>query len=275
MRKSIFAAFCLLLSVYAGCGPQAKTKTEPGDDAQPSKTAGEQTAETAEQKPPREPPIHVEPKTYEEVLDAIYDFASADPKDRCPAICVNVNRTGLKEIMHGDTPKKRLSRIGYCIEDVSGDGIPELMIGEIDNKSENKSTRIISLYTTVDGEARLARGYRLSINGWYRNRYYLLGNGLLYNEGSGGAANISRSVYRLSEDGASVKRLERRFRRSRLKLKRFARKAGREALPKLEAIIESMMKTGIAPWRSWTNRKPDGSADACGRSTRAEQLKSI
>ena len=153
-------------------------------------------------------PIYIEPKTYEEALDAIYDFASSDPKDRRPAIRVNVNRTGLKEIARGDTPEERLGKIGYCIEDVSGDGIPELIIGEINNKSKNAGTRIISLYTTADGETCLAHEGRLKINGWARSRYYLLDDGLLYHEGSGGARYSFSSIEEISEDGTSVKKRE-------------------------------------------------------------------
>ena len=211
MRKNILASLCLLLSVCIGCGSQGKTETNPAGTDQPAAPAEEQSAETVAQRPSNEP-LYIEPKTYEEVLDAIYDFASVAPKDRYTAGRTNmrgkINVTGVQEVAYGDTPEERLSKIGYCIEDISGDGIPELIIGTINNKSENKGTRIISLYTTVDGKAYLAREGCIRIDGWARCRYYLLDDGLLYHEGSGGAANISRSISCLSEDGASVKTLE-------------------------------------------------------------------
>lgn len=211
MRKSILASLCLVLSICVGCGSQVKTETNPTGTDLPPKVAEEQPAETAATEATNKP-IYVEPKTYEEVLDAIYDFASAAPEDRYTAGRTNmrgkINITGVHEVVYGDTPEERLSKIGYCIEDISGDGIPELIIGTINNKSEYKGTRIISLYTTVDGKAYLARGEHIRIDGWSRCRYYLLDNGMLYNEGSGGAANVSRSVSCLSEDGKFVKKLE-------------------------------------------------------------------
>ncbi len=211
MRKSILASLCLLLSVCVGCGTQVKTETNPTDADQPPKVSEEQPAETAAQKPSNEP-VYAEPKTYEEVLDAIYDFASAAPKDRYTAgrtnVRVNINHIGVREVAYGDTSEERLSKIGYCIEDISGDGIPELIIGAINNKSEYNGTRIISLYTTLNGEAYLAREGRIRINGFSRSRYFLLDDGELYCKGSGGAANLYRSISCLSEDGTSVKTLE-------------------------------------------------------------------
>ncbi len=207
MRKRFLASLCLLLSVCVGCGSQVKTETKPIDGDQPPKVAEEQLTETAAQRPSNEP-VYAEPKTYEEALDAIYVFALSDPKDRTTAMRVRVNRTGLKEITHGDAPEERLSKIGYRIEDLSGDGFPELIICEISNKRENKGKRIISLYTTADDEAYLAHRGRIPINGWSRNSYYLLDNGMLYNVGSSGVAYLYQSISCLSEDGTSVKTIE-------------------------------------------------------------------
>ena len=40
--------------------------------------------------------------------------------------------------------------------------------------------------------------------GWARNRYYLLNDGTVYNEGSGGAADTIAVTYRMAEDGISL-----------------------------------------------------------------------
>lgn len=44
----------------------------------------------------------------------------------------------------------------------------------------------------------------LLIEGWARNRYYLLNDGTIYNEGSSGAAYTSFGIYRISEDGSRM-----------------------------------------------------------------------
>lgn len=143
-------------------------------------------------KPPRAPVVIEEPKTYEDVLNNAFNIAYSSSKDRN----AYEKYVGVKEAAYGIGPEARLSKIGYCIEDISGDGIPELIIAEIDH------SRIVLLYTSVDGEPKFV------LRGWGRNRYYLLDDGLLYHEGSSGAKYSTRSVSQLSEDCTSFQSLE-------------------------------------------------------------------
>ena len=193
MRKNILALLCLLLSVCVGCGSQVKTETNPVNTEKTTPAAEEKPVETAAQKPSNNP-VYVEPKTYEEVLDTVYDIASSTPK----RASLDDKYVGVKEIAgHAKT-----EGIGYCIKDISGDGIPELIIGEIDHKHPDRGSRILLLYTYVDGKAKAV------LRGWARSRYYLLDDGLLYHEGSGGARYSFRSIGEISEDGTSVKKRE-------------------------------------------------------------------
>ncbi len=196
-----------MLSVCVGCGTQVKTETNPTGTDLPPKVAEEQPVELATTETTN-PPIYVEPKTYEEVLDSFYDeIAFPNRKDRNRTVRFKVNGLSARAAALGDTPEEQLNEIGYCIEDISGDGIPELIIGVI-RRNENRGTRIISLYTMVDGEALIARNGKARIIGWGRNRYYLLGEGLLYHEGSSGAQYSFHSIEQISKDGTSVKTLE-------------------------------------------------------------------
>ena len=140
-----------------------------------------------------------EPKTYEDELDNIYVIAATKPKGTGGSHSAYV---GVSELIYEATPKERLNRIGYKIEDISGDGIPELIIGEIDHEHPDRGSRIVLIFTYVDGEAKFV------LKGWSRSRYYLLDDGLLYHEGSGGAAYSILTISRLSEDGTSRKTLE-------------------------------------------------------------------
>lgn len=54
MRNGFFLALCLSLTICAGCGPQAKTETNPTDAPSPPKAVEEQPAENVAPKPSRE-----------------------------------------------------------------------------------------------------------------------------------------------------------------------------------------------------------------------------
>ena len=191
MQKNVLAFLCLLLSVCVGCGSPAKTETDPVDVNQPPSK-----------------PIYVEPKTYEEALDAFYDeIAFPNRKDSDYAVRVDVPEPYVVRFARDKTPEERLSKVGYCIADVSGDGIPELIIGE-SRRTENWGTEILSLYTMVDGEAVIVRNGISKIVGKEKSRYYLLDEGLLYHEGALGGGHSFDNIEQLSKDGTSVKILE-------------------------------------------------------------------
>ena len=79
--------------------------------------------------------------------------------------------------------------IGYTFLDVNHDGVAELIIGSIDEEKEGKyyGQNIYSAYTYKDIP-------HLLIEGWSRNRCFLLEDGTFYTEGSGGA------MYRILEN---------------------------------------------------------------------------
>lgn len=63
-----------------------------------------------------------------------------------------------------------LDLIGYAYRDLNGDGIEELLIGEVAEGDEAEV--IYDVYTMVDRKPALV------VSGWYRNSYYLLEYGL-------------------------------------------------------------------------------------------------
>lgn len=197
MQKGILVSLFLAFSLCAGCGSQAKTDTTPADVAPSQKNIAEQATASSTQKISSSPE-HVEQKTYEEVLDTVYNIASSKPK----GINVHGIYVGAKEIAKGSEHGEGLNRIGYIIEDISGDGIPELIIGEINHASQNRDSRILLLYTSVNDEAHHI------LSGWARSRYFLLDDGMLYHAGSSGAQYSTRSISQLSEDGTTIKTLE-------------------------------------------------------------------
>lgn len=83
--------------------------------------------------------------------------------------------------------------------DVDGNGIEELIIADmLDNGGGPWDNRIMLMYSLADNKPVLV------IDGWARNRYYLLNDGTIYHAGSGGAAYSSFAVYHMAEDGISL-----------------------------------------------------------------------
>lgn len=89
-----------------------------------------------------------------------------------------------------------LDGIGYIIEDLSGDGIPELAVGTL----PEYGGQINALYTLVDGEPRFV------FEGWYRSRYMYLGEGRFFYYGSNGAAETGKGIVTLTGDGTTLRR---------------------------------------------------------------------
>lgn len=79
--------------------------------------------------------------------------------------------------------------IGYYLSDLNGDGVDEMVICCTDQQTTQD---IYAVYALQNGSPVTV------FTGWPRNRYYLLDNGKLYNEGSGGAALSMFNLYSMS-----------------------------------------------------------------------------
>ncbi|MCR5421054.1 MAG: hypothetical protein K6E98_08615 [Lachnospiraceae bacterium] len=78
------------------------------------------------------------------------------------------------------TGGEAMKSVGYAYLDINLDGVEELLIGEI--AEGNLKGVVYDIYTIVDRKPAHV------VTGWSRNRYYALENGMICNEGSGGAA---------------------------------------------------------------------------------------
>ena len=81
---------------------------------------------------------------------------------------------------------------GFAVTDLSGDGIPELLIGSLG------SGMVYAIFSVSDGAPKPV------LEGWYRNAYYLLQDGSIFNQGSGGAAYHIFGLYDLTADGTAL-----------------------------------------------------------------------
>ena len=107
--------------------------------------------------------------------------------------------TGIMEMVHYNDSEQLLTQIGYCIQDVSGDGIPELLIGDDESYEDGvaPTSYIYGLYSYADGTIST------TLEGWARNRYRYVNGDQFVNIGSGGAMYSSYGLLHLTEDGTS------------------------------------------------------------------------
>lgn len=94
--------------------------------------------------------------------------------------------TGLLEACYGGTG------VGYAIEDLNADGVPELILGPADGSS------IYALYTGSGSEPVLL------LEGWARNYWQYLGGGRFYVSGSGGVTYNMVGTFVLPRDGREL-----------------------------------------------------------------------
>ena len=114
---------------------------------------------------------------YKTILDSNYELimGGADAYD------YREGTSGIGEvIMNSDGTEA--NAIGYTFLDVNHDGVTELIIGSISEEKDGKyfGQNIYSAYTYEDIPYLL-------LEGWSRNRCFLLEDGTFYTEGSGGA----------------------------------------------------------------------------------------
>ena len=225
MRKFKIGIFIVLIIILTGCGNNANTSGEielsqieenssnldgeniidasdsddiidEGVSSEQTDDIAEETAETADSDA-----VHLKPcTTYQNILDNAYEVIVTDNGTDIVLSDEMFSYDGIREAKMGRDTEEALAGIGYTYYDVDDNGIEELIIA--DTGPEGWNNRILLMYTLYDDKPVLL------IDGWARNRYYLLNDGTIYNEGSSGAAYTSFGVYRIAEDGSQIIELE-------------------------------------------------------------------
>ncbi len=144
-----------------------------------------------------EKPKETEPKeaaqmdasAYGEILERFYTIISNPYEDYDDV----PGGMGVSEAAR-NTGDSALDAIGYIIEDISGDGVPELMIGT----QPEYGQMVNAVYTLVDGKPQFV------FAGWYRNMYVYCGDGIFYNSGSGSASESCIGRFSITQDGTAL-----------------------------------------------------------------------
>lgn len=103
---------------------------------------------------------------------------------------------GVSEIINQRGKNEALDVIGYAVKDLSGDNIPEFIVGVIDE--DNKGSEILALYTVKDEKPVFV------FESMTRSAYFLMNDGNLFYQGSAGAAYSIFGSYAISENGAEL-----------------------------------------------------------------------
>ena len=165
--------------------------SQPNDSAKTAEKVGSDEIDTLYFKPSN---------TYQDILDNAYEVIIHRGADFVEADEI-FSYIGIWESVGRDTDEA-LASIGYTFYDVDGNGIEELIIMDTNKESDRGDNRILTMYSLLDGKPVLV------IDGWARNRYYLLNDGTFYYEGSGGAAYTTFATYRMVEDGISIEAID-------------------------------------------------------------------
>lgn len=180
----------MLAALCAGCG--AKGMDAPTGPAVPDTppAAQEQTTEPA---PPEIDYDAVYTPVLDETCEVLYNGYDDERGYRyVPA--------GLYELAMWLDRDELLGSVGYVIADLSGDGVPELLIGMLPDETAEVETKCVVFggYTCSGGEPAAF------LEGWARNSYQWLGGGRFYNFGSAGAVYSAFGAFRLSEDATEL-----------------------------------------------------------------------
>lgn len=132
---------------------------------------------------------------YREVLEEVYQsiLQGGEQEDETALI-------GVLEVAKTEGVESALEHVGYMIQDLNGDQIPELMIGARSDEcvEDSYGNQIFAVYTYYDEQP-----YRV-FDGGYRNCYYWMGEGKFFNVGSAGALYAIFGTYSLSNDGKEL-----------------------------------------------------------------------
>ena len=204
MKKAKLIFLWILMITLCGCGKKAEPEeiqeiyeevedlTDEYDnrETETPESFTETDTESAEAEVNQESYVQL----YSTILDSNYELIMAGADD----YEYRDGTSGIGEvIMNSD--ENTANTIGYTFLDVNHDGVAELIIGSISEEIEGKyyGQNIFSAYTYSDIPYLL-------LEGWSRNRCFLLEDGTFYTEGAGGAMYRILENYVLDENATQL-----------------------------------------------------------------------
>lgn len=118
---------------------------------------------------------------YAKVVDSVYEFIADGTSDNLP----EQGRTGICEVRDFAKREAALQQLGYTLQDISGDGVPELLISWISQKrgAGHYGKEIYAIYTFADDSVKYVA------EGWSRSSLQLMANDNLVTRGGTGISH--------------------------------------------------------------------------------------
>lgn len=157
----LLASLAMLLN---GCGSDKQAAT------QPKATKVEEAAAAVAKVPAYE-------REYGKLVEGIYNFVNDGNMDKVPQQGMN----GIYELRDRMGYVDALNMLGYTLQDINNDKVPELIFAILDNEKQGKGyygKDIYAVYTFVDGKIKFVD------EGWARSNIKLLANNMLLTRGN-------------------------------------------------------------------------------------------
>lgn len=154
----------LLAMLLNGCGSDKQAAT------QPKATKVEEAAAAVAKVPAYE-------REYGKLVEGIYNFVNDGNMDKVP----QQGMTGIYELRDHMGYVDALNMLGYTLQDINNDKVPELIFAILDNEKQGKGyygKDIYAVYTFVDGKIKFVD------EGWARSNIKLLANNMLLTRGN-------------------------------------------------------------------------------------------
>lgn len=158
----LLASLAMLLN---GCGSDKQAAA-----TQPKATKVEEAAAAVAKVPAYE-------REYGKLVEGIYNFVNDGNMDKVP----QQGMTGIYELRDHMGYADALNMLGYTLQDINNDKVPELIFAILDNEKQGKGyygKDIYAIYTFVDGKIKFVD------EGWARSNIKLLANNMLLTRGN-------------------------------------------------------------------------------------------
>ena len=207
-KKYLAYVLVLMMLVMVGCGNKEAASDAPERETLPADQAAEMTGtEDASTNASADNETTSEPakdsnagqevdqaenvsgdyeQIYDEILQEMYriatdeEYADTLQEDNPAYLGISMVRVDIEGTV----------TLGYCMDDLNQDGIPELIVGYCGQSDDTPYSNILYAAYTCQDNAPI-----LLFSGWYRNAYYYLGDGRFLNCGSNSAASSLYATY--------------------------------------------------------------------------------
>ena len=133
-------------------------------------------------------------REYGKLVEGIYNFVNDGNMDKVP----QQGMTGIYELRDRMGYVDALNMLGYTLQDINNDKVPELIFAILDNEKQGKGyygKDIYAIYTFVDGKIKFVD------EGWARSNIKLLANNMLLTRGNSSNADYVLALGDLLPNG--------------------------------------------------------------------------